>query len=209
MPRPKTTSDRDVVRATAKVLLREGPVRLTLAYVAREAGLSPAALLQRFGSKRGLMLAFAQTAAAEAATPFQRARSAIPSPLEALRTALVGASSDTCCRQEIAHSLAVLLDDIPDDEMRAAAALHARATERAIRALLDEAVSAGELGATDTGQLAISLQAAWNGAVIQWALRGSGTTLERFLDRVLAPLLHRSAPTRRMRSRSHSPKADR
>ena len=36
---------------------RLGPARLTLAEVAKEAGLSPATLVQRFGSKRGLMLA--------------------------------------------------------------------------------------------------------------------------------------------------------
>jgi AcrR family transcriptional regulator len=204
MPRPKRMSDGEVVHATARVLLRVGPARFTLADVAAEAGLSPATLVQRFGSKRGLMVAFARAAAAEAAAPFDRARREISSPLGALRAGLLGASMDLRSRQEIANSLAVLLDDITDEEMRAAAALHAESTERAIRALLDDAVAAGELDSKDTGQLALSVQAAWNGAIIQWALRGSGT-FASFLARVLAPLLPGEPPrarTRRPASRS-------
>lgn len=188
MPRPKTLSDGDVVRAVARVLLRVGPARFTLADVASEAGLSPATLVQRFGSKRGVMLAFARASAAEAAAPFERARGAISSPLGALRRALADTAAELRSRQEVANSLAVLLDDITDDEMRAAAALHAEATEAAIRALLDEAVAAGELHAGDTAELALSVQAAWNGAILQWAIRGTGT-FESLLTRVLAPLL--------------------
>ncbi len=213
MPRPRTMPDAEVLRAVARVLLRVGPSRFTLADVSAESGLSPATLLQRFGSKRGLILAFAQGAAGDAAAPFQRARDAHESPLEALRAALAGATEELRSRQEIANSLAVLLDDLTDDEMRAAAARHAELTEAAIRALLDEAVAAGELPPTDTAALALSVQAAHNGAVIQWALRGSGS-FDGWLGRVLAPLLParspspsatRPSPGRRQRSRATGP----
>lgn len=188
MPRSKTISDDEAVRAVGRVLLRVGPAHFTLADVATESGLSPATLVQRFGSKRGLVIAFAKVAAAEASVPFERARAATSSPLGALRAALIGASRPFRSRQEVANSLALLLDDITDDEMRAVAALHAVATEDAIRGLLDEAVRAAELEATDTAQLALCVQAAWNGAIIQWALRGKGG-FEALLGRVLAPLL--------------------
>ncbi|MDP8981022.1 MAG: TetR/AcrR family transcriptional regulator, partial [Acidobacteriota bacterium] len=57
MGRRKLTPDTDVLTATMRVVNRVGPGRLTLADVAAEAGLAPATLLQRFGSKRGLLLA--------------------------------------------------------------------------------------------------------------------------------------------------------
>jgi len=60
MGRKKITPDGDVLAATLRVVARVGPGRLTLAAVAKEAGLAPATLLQRFGSKRGLLLAVAQ-----------------------------------------------------------------------------------------------------------------------------------------------------
>ena len=197
MPRLKTMADGDVVRAMASVLLRLGPSRFTLVDVAKEVGLSPATLVQRFGSKRGLMVAFANAAAEEATVPFDRARSEISSPIGALRAALVSASSDVRSRQEIANSLAVLLDDLTDDDMRGAAARHATRTEHAIRDLLVDAVRAGKLAPTDTAVLASSVQAVWNGAIIQWALRGAGT-FDTFLTRVLRPLLP-TIPVRRAR----------
>ena len=55
MGRRKVTPDADVLTATMRVVNRVGPGRLTLADVAAEAGLAPATLLQRFGSKRGLI----------------------------------------------------------------------------------------------------------------------------------------------------------
>ena len=195
MPRSKTLSDEQVLDAAARVLLRLGPARFTLADVAAESGLAPATLLQRFGSKRGLLLAFARSAAASAGMPFELARREKSSPLAALQLALVSACSELKSRQEVANSLALLLDDLTDEDLRAAAVAHARATESSIRDLLDAAVTAGELRKTDTVELALSVQAAFNGALIQWALRGSGK-FDSFLGRVLAPLLPRQGKKR-------------
>src|SRR5260370_26537524 len=73
-PRPRASSDADLLLATARAVSRIGPARLTLADVAKEAGVAPATLMQRFGSKRGLLLALARTSA-EGATlePFHAA----------------------------------------------------------------------------------------------------------------------------------------
>ena len=60
-PRPRATSDEDLLKAVHAVVTRLGP-NLTLADVAKEAGVSAATLVQRFGSKRGLLLAFAALA---------------------------------------------------------------------------------------------------------------------------------------------------
>ncbi|MGP4100532.1 helix-turn-helix domain-containing protein, partial [Nonomuraea sp. KM90] len=84
MGRPRTTSDEAILGATARAIGRHGPQGLTLAAVAQEAGLSPATLVQRFGSKRGLLLAFAAHAARTAGEPFERARQEHGSPLAAL-----------------------------------------------------------------------------------------------------------------------------
>ena len=59
-PRPRTVSDEAILAATARMIGRVGPVRLTLADVGGEVGLSPATLLQRFGSKRGLLIALVE-----------------------------------------------------------------------------------------------------------------------------------------------------
>ena len=61
-PRPRTTSDATILAALTRVISRIGPAKLTLADVAAEAGHSRAGLVQRFGSKRGLLLAVAAVA---------------------------------------------------------------------------------------------------------------------------------------------------
>ena len=56
-PRPRETSDEEILAATGRVMQRLGPTQITLADVAREAGVVPATIIQRFKTKRGLLLA--------------------------------------------------------------------------------------------------------------------------------------------------------
>jgi AcrR family transcriptional regulator len=192
VPRKKGISDADVLVAAGRVFGRVGPARFTLADVAAEAGISPATLVQRFGSKRALMLAFAEHAANHARQPFEQAKAKLSEPLAALRAALVLASRATKDRQELAHSIAFLLEDLVDEDLRAHAARHARWTEDSIRGLLDNAVALGQLNAQDTGRLARALQAAWNGALIQWAIRGRGSLgawISTVIDTLIEPHL--------------------
>jgi AcrR family transcriptional regulator len=195
--RKKMLSDADVLRAAGRVFGRIGPARFTLADVAAEAGLAPATLVQRFGSKRALMLAFAEHAANLAREPFERARGRVAEPLGALRSALLLASRPMNSQRELTHSLAFLLEDLADEELRAHAARHARWTEASIRELLDSAIERGDLVASDSARLARAVQAAWNGALIQWAIRGRGslgTWIASVIDTLLEP--HLAAPGR-------------
>ncbi|PZG15259.1 TetR/AcrR family transcriptional regulator [Nonomuraea aridisoli] len=191
MGRPRTTSDEAILRATARAIEHHGPQGLTLAAVAREAGLAPATLVQRFGSKRGLLLAFAAHATEVAGLPFQRARKEHGSPLEALRAALAGLAEGVAGPRELAGSLGFLQLDLTDPEFREHAAEHARRTRDEIAGLLADAVTAGELrGTADLGPLARAVQVAYNGTLIVWALTGEGPLAEAMresVDQALRP----------------------
>jgi AcrR family transcriptional regulator len=144
--------------------------------------------VQRFGSKRGLLVAFCRRAAANASTPFEAAGKTELSPLRALRRALRASVESLTSRAALVNSLALLLEDVRDDELRAAAAEHARKTQEHIRLLVAAAVDAGELDVRDPGRHAAAIQAARDGALVQWALRGEGPLGDWVVDR-LAPLL--------------------
>ncbi|MCF6475997.1 TetR/AcrR family transcriptional regulator [Nonomuraea sp. MG754425] len=193
MGRPRTTSDEAILAATARAIGRHGPQGLTLAAVAGQAGLSPATLVQRFGSKRGLLLAFAAHAAHTAAEPFERARREHGSPLAALRAALIGRSEGVAIPEEPAGSLGFLQFDLTDPDFRAHAAEHARRTRDQIAALLADAAAAGELAAgSEPAPLARAVQVACNGALILWALTGDGPlpdAMAAALDQTLRPYL--------------------
>src|SRR5262245_25321318 len=83
-PRPRQASDEDILKAAFRAITRLGPARLTLADVAAEAGVSAPALVQRFGSKRGLLLAAAADAASGGDYIFPGLRAKYRSPYAAL-----------------------------------------------------------------------------------------------------------------------------
>ncbi len=60
-PRPRQNTDLEILYAAFRAIARLGPSKLTLADVAREANVSAASLVQRFGSKRALLLAASTT----------------------------------------------------------------------------------------------------------------------------------------------------
>ncbi|MBC6462325.1 TetR/AcrR family transcriptional regulator [Actinomadura sp. HBU206391] len=197
MARPRTISDTAILAATGRAIARHGLPGLSLAMIAKETGLAPATLVQRFGSKRGLLLAFAEQAEPGARRPFQTAREAHGSPLAALRSALAAMASQVRDREELANHLTFLRLDLTDPEFHGHALTHTLAVRQEIADLLAEAVRAGELDERgDTGRLARTIQVTYNGALIVWALTGDGELpelLAETLDDVLSPFSPRPA----------------
>lgn len=187
MPRFKTASDLEIVHATNRVLQRRGPAQLTLAAIAAEAGLAPATLLQRFGSKQRLLAAAAQASCANADAPFTAARAKHGRALDALRAGLLASVSGS--RAAIANGIASELAQ-RDESTRVAATTRAMQVERAIRGLLEAAMRQRDLPKQPAAPLARLLYAAYRGAVLDWALTGSGTA-RAHVTRVLAPLVPR------------------
>src|SRR5436190_8584061 len=190
--RPRTLTNDAILDGTARVLHRIGPGRLTLADVAAEVGLAPATLLQRFGSKRGLLLAHAERAAGQIGPLLQAARATDSSPLAALVEALAGVARDIETPEQLANSISLLLIDLTDPDFYRHVQGFTETMLREIHALLDAAVEAGELAPCDTARLARAVQTMFNGALILWAIDRQGT----LVDRVRGELCFLLAPDR-------------
>jgi AcrR family transcriptional regulator len=189
VPRPRTVDDDVLLAATLKLIGRVGPARLTLARVAEEVGLSPATLLQRFGSKRGLMLAAARRGT-DWTGRFAAARDAAPTRVEALIAALVEATAAVRTPETMANNVAFLQLDLADDDFHAEALAGARAMRDEIETVLREAIEAGELAGADPATLAETVATIYNGSLITWAIHREGTIedwLSERLEAVLAP----------------------
>lgn len=188
--RPRTVSDEAILAAAAQAIARHGPARLTLAHVAAEVGLAPATLLQRFGSKRGLLLAVATSGTEVLEPTFARARARHASPLAALHAALADLIADIDSPATLGNQLAFLQMDLADPDLRDNAVRHSRELRAQIRRLLDEAMVAGELAPGDSARLAQAVYTTYNGALLTWAIDGQGTLtdwLRGDVDEVLAP----------------------
>ncbi|XVQ87091.1 TetR/AcrR family transcriptional regulator [Microbispora siamensis] len=187
--RPRGVDDSVILRAAAEVIGRVGPAGLTLAAVADEVGLVPGTLVQRFGSKRGLLVALARKSAHEAEAHHERLRQGRPSPSEALLALAEESMALMDTPERFANHLAFLCMDLTDPQLHEYALVIHEAQRRAILALLDEAVAEGELRTgADTAALAESVQALIAGTGLTWALDRQGTLPER-LRRAITGLL--------------------
>lgn len=189
--RPRGVEDAVILRAAADVIGRVGPVGLTLAAVAREVGLVPGTLMQRFGSKRGLLLALAEQSAKNADALPGRVREEHESPLEALAALILEPMASMATPETFANHLAFLCIDLTDPQFRRHALAIHQAQGRAIEALLTESLLAGELRTgTNIAALARSVQAITSGAGLLWTLDRQGTLAQRLrqeLNNVLSP----------------------
>lgn len=193
MSRPRTVSDADILAAAASAVAAVGPARLTLAVVAAAAGVSPATLVQRFGSKRALLLHLARSASAHARDEARAAREASPSPLAAARRILVAFADLANTPEEMAHHLAFLQMDLTDPDFHQLARAHALEQERQVRRLLAAAASAGELRPGNAGARSRTLLAVTNGSLLRWAIVRSGSA-SRWLARDLEAVLESWRP---------------
>lgn len=190
-PRPRKASDEEVFAATQRAMQRLSPTQLTLAEIAAEAGLTAGALVQRFGSKRGLMLAMMSGMADWPRQFFGQLRAEHASPLAALYAyadcfAQMGETPAT-----LAHHLSYLQLDLTDPDFFAHTSAQARATRAEMRELLDAAVAAGELApGVDTAALARAVEVTVAGSLMTWAFyRDKPLTvwMRDELDRLFAP----------------------
>lgn len=187
-PRPRTITDDDILAATARAMSKVPPTRFTLAEVAREIGLAPATLVQRFGSKRGLLLALSAQSAQGMDPAFAAIRDAHDSPLEALLIAATQMARFSTTPEELANSLAYLQIDLSDPDFHRHILEGSRAMLRGYKALLDDAVAAKELVPCDTTRVARAVEAISGGSLIQWAIHRTGRA-ESWVRRDLETLL--------------------
>jgi AcrR family transcriptional regulator len=196
--RPRGVDDSVILRGAVEVIGRVGPARLTLAAVAGEVGLVPGTLVQRFGSKHGLLVALARQSAQDADALYERLRQGHASPLAALMALVVESMAPMATPESFANHLAFLCMDLTDPQLHEHALAVHRAQGRAIRTLLTEAVAEGELRTgTDTAALAASVQAIMAGAGLTWALDRQGTLpqrLRREIDALLSPYVPSEEP---------------
>jgi AcrR family transcriptional regulator len=197
-PRPRTKDDAAILDATGRIISRMGPAKFTLAEVAREIGLSAATLVQRFGSKRGLMLALAESARDSVEACFAAVRGANPSPLDALVAAATEMTKYVQSPEEMSNHLAFLQTDLSDPDFYSVMLQNSIRIEAGYRSLLDDAVAAGELKRCDTMRLARAVGAMSGGSLIAWAVYRQGTA-EAWVRADLATLLDPYRSRRRPR----------
>jgi len=190
-PRPRKVTDQQLFAAAHALMSKVGPRELTLAAIAKEAGVTAAVLVQRFGSKRSLLLALFEEAANGASEFMAALAKQHASPLAALLAYADCMAGMAASPAALARNLAYLQIDLTDPDFRRHLVKQARATRAALGRLVQAAVQAGELARkVQPAQLARTIEATLSGSMLTWAFYQRGTAakwIRADLNAVLAP----------------------
>jgi len=185
MPRPKSLPDAQVLDVAHRLIQDYGPQALTFESVAKACGLSASTLVQRFGTKAGLMQSALLRAWDKLDERTAELAATVPrSPDGAVRL-LAELSKSYGGIESYAEGLLVLREDLRDP------ALRARGTrwKAALSAALEDRF-AGIAGAPEG--IGLMMAAQWQGALLWWGFDPRGDlaafveeNLERFVSAVL------------------------
>jgi AcrR family transcriptional regulator len=196
-PRPRKAEDAEVFAALVRVMHRRGPAELTLREIAAEAGVTAGALVQRFGSKRQMLLAHARYAAATGDIGVDVPSLRISSPLAALRAVTAVHAQLAGSPRAALRNLAYLHHDLADPVLHRHVLRMSRAARAYYEKLVADAVAAGELRAdTDAPALARSIEITLSGSFLAWTLYREGAAAEWLRDDLEATLKPYLAITR-------------
>ncbi len=183
MPSKKIIDDAPVLEKALLVISEKGPETFTLADVGKVVGLAPATLMQRFGSKRALLIQAAKHVPAKLKEDLEKLKAKGLSWDTELMELLGQTPEGFGTRRDIANNLGLLKLDMIDSELHPIARELMERLRNRIKELLERAKAGGLLSTrTDTGMLAWELDALRHGLVIQWTLSGDGP-LQEWLEK--------------------------
>ena len=194
-PRRRKIENADVFAALVRVMQRRGPAELTLREIAAEAGVTAGALVQRFGSKRAMLLAHARYAASTGDIGVTPPNPRTSSPLAALRSVTAVHAQLASSPRAALRNLAYLHNDLADPALRGHLLKMSRAARVHYETLVADAVAAGELRTdTNVAALARSIEVTLGGSFLAWTLyreRSAAEWLREDLEATLRPYLAR------------------
>ena len=145
--------------------------------------------MQRFGSKRDLLLRLAERFAGGAGQLFDGLRQAHRSPLAVLRAYADCMAGMAATPAALLRNLSYLQLDLTDEDFRKNLEKSARATREEIQKLIREAIAAKELvPSTNAKQLARTIEAVIGGSMLGWAHYQEGTAAKYVRDDLNAVL---------------------
>ena len=187
--RPRKVTDDDVFTAAHRVMSRVGPSELTLGHIAAEAGVTAGLLVQRFGSKRDLMLKLSERFSSGTGEMFAQLRQGHRSPLAVLRAYADCMADMAETPAAFMRSLAYLQIDLTDADFRNHFTKSAKATREELHKLIREAIDAGELlSSVNPKQLARTIEAVIGGSMLSWVHYQEGSAAKWVRDDLNAVL---------------------
>ncbi|PTM58191.1 TetR/AcrR family transcriptional regulator [Desmospora activa] len=181
MSKPRQFSDERIFKGVYQALSKKGYANLTLAHIAQEIELSPAALSKRFGSKKGLLLAYSDHVIEMTKQTFAEAQSTSGSSLEALKNVFLQSMKTVGDPVSLANITSLYIEGVSDPDLLQRSCLRLQVIDDGVQQLLQSAIRGQEIKACDTALVSRVLQAAIGGSLMLW-LKQSERTPDEWID---------------------------
>ncbi len=181
MARPREFSDEAIFYGVYLALCKKGYGRLALTDVSNEAGISPAALLKRFGSKKALFLAYSDYVIQLTDKSYKEALTLDTTPIEALRRIFKNALKLASDPISLANHTSFYLESTSDPDLLERSKKRLKLIDRETQGLILKAIDNKEIKSCNVELISTVLQSAVTGAMLIW-LKDSDKTLEELID---------------------------
>jgi AcrR family transcriptional regulator len=187
--RPRSYSDDLIFQSISIVLMNQGYDDLTLQRVAYEAGLSPAILSKRFGSKSGMLLAYyGHVVDATQQYFLQLARQSIP-PVDKLKKAFLQSHGPVIEPKAFANIAMLYLKLDLEPAFTGKSKERLDLIDDEVQKLLREAMDRGDIRQGNAAALSRVLQGAVTGAYMLWCKADRGGSLTERIDECFEHIL--------------------
>lgn len=184
MGRPKKLSDSEVLLRAFDVISREGFDSFTFAQVAKKTGLSPAALVKRFGTKKNLAYLARNQKWDKNLEKMNAGLAREWNGLEGIFE-FVGLIAGSVDSKRLGEHARWLGTEAEDQKARKKVAAYFETTRVIFRRLIEEAIDNRQITpVADPGALAITLEALVQGSIFQFAFLGRHNIHAHLRDRL-------------------------
>lgn len=181
--RPRKASDEELLKAAYRALGEVGPQQLTLGHAARQAKVSPATLVNRFGSRETLLFKVSEMVTVETEERSSRkfsSQAALDDLFE-----LVGQVSDVATSAStLANYVSFLQMELASPAMRVSVERRLIALGSGLKARLEAAIQNNEMIDTDIDNLVELILAVITGTQIGWLLKADESLPEQVAENI-------------------------
>lgn len=185
MPRKKKLDDAIILKMILEVIIKEGATTFSLEDLSKKTGLSPATLLQRFGSKKNILHKAIELSNQDLKKNLENKISIHKSPIQEIINIYLELSGPFSNPVDVANGLDILKLDITQKNLNQLTRKYFEIRRNKIKSLLTLAQKKGEIpGDHDVTQITWNLECLWQGSVMLWALIGKGKLQQWIKERI-------------------------
>lgn len=179
MPRKKTIDDKTILKMVLEVITKVGSTTFSLEDLREKTGLSPATLLQRFGSKKNLLHKAIELSNNDLEDNFTNRVAISKSPIQEIINIYLELSMPFSRPIDVANGLDILKLDITEKKLNKLTRKYFEIRRKKIESLIILAQEKNEITSKiNAAELVWVLESLWQGSIMLWALIGEGQIRE-------------------------------